>query len=81
MHIIQIGSQSNQSSQDMLHHHGADTSIIKKELTNLCDWSIESSSDTENYRINYLKSNTTLEDIEPLDYKPEGYTHIMRFYK
>jgi len=81
LRIIQIGSQSNQSSHDMLNHHGADTSIIKEGLTNLCDWSIESSSATENYRINYLKSDATLDDIEPLDYKPEGYTHIMRFYK
>ena len=81
LRIIQIGSQSNQSSHDMLNHHGADTSIIKEELANLCDWSIESSSATDNYRINYLKSDATLDDIEPLDYTPEGYTHIMRFYK
>ena len=81
LHITQIGSQSNQSSQDMLNHHGADTKIVKDNFTNLCDWSIESSSETENYRINYLKSDDSIDDIEVLDYKPKGYTHIMRFYK
>jgi len=52
---------------------------IKDNLTNLCDWSIESSFEDENYRVNYLKPSS-IKEIEKLEYKPQGFTHILRFY-
>jgi len=79
--IIQIGSQSNRSSKDMLNiADGGDSDEIKKALTHLCDWSIESSNEDENYRINYLRDDSVRE-VEILDDKPIGFTHIMRFYR
>ena len=81
LHIVQLGSQANRSAEEMLEIvSGGDSSIIKNSLVNLCDWSIESSHEDENYRINYLNS-LGYESIESLDYKPKGFTHIMRFYK
>jgi ankyrin repeat protein len=80
--IIQVGSQSNLTAEEMIHKGtGGDTSIIKENLQNLCDWSIESSKGEENYRINYLKSDNNIEQKQLLDYKPLGFTHILRFYK
>ncbi len=54
---------------------------IKEWLTNLCDWSIESSFEDKNYRVNYLRSDQNIAEIELLDYIPKGFTHILRFYK
>lgn len=54
---------------------------LAKSLKNLCDWSVESSCENEDYRVNYLRSNSKLSEIETLDYKPEGFTHILRFYR
>ena len=44
-----------------------------------CDWSIESDFEDTSYRVNYLKSSN-VKDIEKLEYKPSGFTHILRFY-
>jgi hypothetical protein len=53
---------------------------IKSCFTNLYDWSVESSYEIKGFRINYLKSNN-LKDTVELDYIPDGFTHILRFYK
>ena len=80
--IIQVGSEANLTAKEMLDKvSGGDTSIIKENLQNLCDWSIESSKGDENYRINYLKSDNSIDEVERLEYKPIGFTHILRFYK
>lgn len=82
LRIIQIGSKANRSSRDILNmSNGGDSLVLKETLINLCDWSIESSNGNENYRINFLKSDDITPDIEALSYTPEGFTHIMRFYK
>jgi len=78
--ITQIGSEANISSSKMLESiNGGDSSILKSNFTNLCDWSIETSNEDENYRINCLMS-VTVPEVEKLSYKPDGFTHIMRFY-
>jgi len=79
--ITHIGSEANRSIQEMITiSDGGDMASIKESLTNLCYWSVESSNEEENYRINYLK-NFDEKESEILDYKPEGFTHILRFYK
>ena len=81
LHITQIGSYANRSKEEMLNiADGGDSDEIKKSLQNLCDWSIESSYEEEHYRINYLKSSDS-QEVEVLDSKPDGFTHIMRFYR
>ena len=79
--ITQIGSFANRSAEDMDNiKEGGDTSMIKKDLTNLCDWSIESCHEDECYRVNYLSSQN-IQKIEKLTERPKGFTHILRFYK
>lgn len=79
--IIQEDSLSGKTAKDMLNIvNGGDFSIIKESLTNLCDFSIESSYEDENYRINYLSSMNE-NDIEILKDKPQGFTYMLRFYR
>ena len=81
LHITQIGSKANRSKKEMLKiSDGGDMATIKESLKNLCDWSIESSDEKEAYRVNYLKSDN-IEDSVTLENTPDGFTHIMRFYK
>ena len=39
-----------------------------------------SNFEDEYFRVNFLHSNN-IKDIEILDAKPKGFTHILRFYK
>ncbi|TKI69032.1 hypothetical protein FCU45_08715 [Sulfurimonas crateris] len=80
--ITQIDSCSSYKAKGLYDRANiaGDISEIKKALTNLCDWSIESSCEGENFRVNFLHSNN-VKDIEPLEIKPVGFTHILRFYK
>ncbi len=79
--IIQIDSYADRNSKDMLAEvENGDFQGIKESLTNLCDWSIESSYENENYRINYLRSDRSIDEIEILGQKPIGFTYILRFY-
>jgi hypothetical protein len=79
--ITQIGSYANKNGQDLLKEaNDGDFADIKDSLKNLCDWSVESSFEEENFRVNYLYSNN-VKEIEAPDTKPKGFTHILRFYK
>ena len=79
--ITQINSASGCSAKVMLEEiKDGHFTGIKENLTNLCDWSIESSHDGVNYKVNYLKSNNTKDIEDNLEYKPEGFTHVLRFY-
>uniref|UniRef100_UPI004047B8CD ankyrin repeat domain-containing protein n=1 Tax=Aliarcobacter sp. TaxID=2321116 RepID=UPI004047B8CD len=79
--IIQIDSFANKNANDMFEEvNNGDFADIKESLKNLCDWSIESSFEDENFRVNFLHSNN-VNDIESLETKPLGFTHILRFYK
>ncbi|WP_121628764.1 hypothetical protein [Poseidonibacter antarcticus] len=78
--IMQLGAQAGSDAYVMLEEvQNGDFAGIKENLNNLCDWSIESSYEDKNYRVNYLTSNTS-QNIEELNYKPNGFTHILRFY-
>jgi len=75
--ITQHGSCSYKSSEDMLRAvEGGDLNILKENLTNLCEWSIEDSYEDEGFRVNCFS-----DEIELLDKTPDGFTHILRFYK
>lgn len=79
--IKHIGSTSGKTSNELLNRkYEGDFGSIFKELCSLCDWSIETICIDGSYRLNYLKSND-INDIEKLDYKLDGFTHILRFYK
>lgn len=78
--ITQHGSFANINALQLLEKsNGGNFSSIKRTLKNLCDWSVESCYNDECFRVNILKSSN-IKDIEQLDYKVQGFTHIMRFY-
>ena len=80
LHIVQNGSESGSGGDVMVKEiANGDFQTIKENLTNLCDWSIESSFEESHYRVNYLTSGSR-KDIETLKEKPKGFTHILRFY-
>ncbi|RAX51646.1 hypothetical protein CCY99_08790 [Helicobacter sp. 16-1353] len=77
----QLESKCNKGSKEMLKEiKDGDFEDIKKRLFSLCDWSIEAKCSDGNFRINYLKSDNE-KDIDKLPDAPEGFTHILRFYK
>jgi len=79
--IIQLNSQTGRDSKDMLDEvNNGDFKILKESFKNLCDWSIESSYEDNHYRINYLKDLTT-QEIEAVEEAPQGFRHILRFYR
>ncbi len=79
--IIQLNSFANRSAKEMLDEvNDGDFKMLKENLTNLCDWSIESSYEQESYRVNYLRSSN-IQEIEKLNFSVDGFTHILRFYK
>ncbi len=53
---------------------------IKKFLFSLCDWSIEAEFLDGNFRVEYLSENQAVKVVE-LKEKPQGFRHILRFYK
>ncbi len=80
--IVQVGSMAQLDDEELLNEvEDGDFLDIKKALTNLCDWSVESSFDEKSYRVNYLKSDRSLPDTELSAHKIVGFTHILRFYK
>lgn len=79
--IIQLKSEPGKTSKELLKRKYEGTfGTIANELCSLCDWSVAANCVDGNYKINYLKSND-IEDIEPIDCQPKGFTHILRFYK
>jgi hypothetical protein len=81
IHIIQKDSNANIGPKELLEEiNSGNFATIKSNFINLCDWSVESSYNAKGFRINYLK-NSNIQDIEELDYIPDGFTHILKFYK
>ena len=80
--ITQLDSNSSRSAAELLERskESGDILEIKESLTNLCDWSVESSYEDEYFRINFLHSNNVKEIVQPKK-QPKGFTHILRFYK
>ena len=79
--ITQIGSVADKNVKTLLEDvNDGDFADIKKALTNLCDWSVESICEDGSFRINYLHSNN-VKDIEQLETEVKGFTHILRFYR
>ena len=79
--ITQRDSFSHCDAQGLLDEaKDGDFAEIKQNLKNLCDWSVESSFGENAFRVNYLYSNN-VKEIEPLSEKPQGFTHVLRFYK
>ncbi len=80
LRITQHNSFSGKSATKLLKKiNSGDFASIKENLKNLCDWSIESYHNEVSYRVNFLKSSNK-DDIENLKQKPQGFTHVMRFY-
>lgn len=79
--IMQIGSTSRSDAANLLAEvQDGDFADIQENLKNLCDWSIESSFEEENFRVNFLRSNN-VKEIQNLQDRPKGFTHILRFYR
>jgi len=79
--ITQLNSSSNRSAKEMIKEvDDGDFKIIKENLTNLCDWSIETNYEQGSYRVNYLRMSN-IHEIEKTSNRVDGFTHILRFYK
>ena len=79
--IEQRGSTVNKNSEEMKKEiDNGDFEDIKKYLFSLCDWSIESKFLDGNFRVEYLSENQAVKVVE-LKEKPQGFRHILRFYK
>jgi len=81
--IIHPYSHSIASSETLKEAiNGGNFSTIYKNLTSVCDWSIETvCQDKKGYRIDYLDSENDTVKLTCSDGTPEGFTHILRFYK
>jgi len=79
--IEQRGSTVNKNSEEMKKEiDNGDFEDIKKYLFSLCDWSIEAEFLDGNFRVEYLSENQSVKVLE-LKEKPQGFRHILRFYK
>jgi hypothetical protein len=77
--IIHLDSFPNRSAKDMSKEiNDGDFKMIKENLQNLCDWSIESNYADKAYRVNYFDEKNKTEELED---KCLGFTHVLRFYK
>jgi hypothetical protein len=75
--ITQIGSSANRTKEDMEKiSNGGDMAEIKRNLKNLCDWSVETSYNDKSYRLDYLGHIDNNIEIES-----RGFTHRLRFYR
>ena len=78
---MQLGSTSRSDATNLLAEvEDGDFADIQENLKNLCDWSIESSFEEANFRVNFLRSNN-VKEIQNLQDRPKGFTHILRFYR
>lgn len=80
LHIIHVNSHSNRSADELLQRIKLQKgdSDLAKQLKNLCDWSIESMYDNEAFKIDCFEEEVIPNETQT---KPQGYTHILRFYK
>jgi len=79
--IEQRGSTVNKNSEEMKKEiDNGDFEDIKKYLFSLCDWIIEAEFLDGNFRVEYLSENQSVKVLE-LKEKPQGFRHILRFYK
>lgn len=80
IYIIHVNSPSKLSSKELYKRKNkGDFGSICNTLSPICDWSVEAFCKDENFKINFIKSNNE-DDIEKLSQKPQGFTHILRFY-
>lgn len=79
--IVHVGSVPEKESSELLKEtNDGDFEAIRNSLCSLCDWFIETKCPDGNYRLYYLKPEGS-PDFEKLDNEPDGFTHILRFYK
>lgn len=80
--IIQIGSYASKTSREMMYEtENGGFHDIKMYFTSLCDWSVEACCKDGNYRIDYLSIHNAETEVKPIEYIPNGFTYILRFYK
>lgn len=80
IYITHVGSYSNSTANNiLLEVENGDFVDIKENFNNLCDWSVQNSYEDKNYQVNYLKSGNEKKK-EFFEEKPQGFTHILRFY-
>ena len=78
--IIHIKSKCSKNSFNPDLIGGDLKAIAEKSFNKICNWSIEATFADGNKRINILSDNKNLNEIEDIDYEPEGFTHILYFY-
>ncbi len=80
--IIQKGSEVSKTCDEMKKEiENGSFQDIKNHFTSLCDWRIEAKFTDGNFRVDYLTMDTENSKPKQLDFKPEGFTHKLRFYK
>lgn len=80
LHITHLNSSSNRLAKDLLEEtNDGHFKGIQEYLKNLCDWRVEDSYKNKGFRVDYLKSKNI--PNEQLSYIPNGFTHILTFYR
>lgn len=81
INIIQMGSVSHRSMGDpkLIGATGGDFSSLKKDLRNICDWSVLVHADHKYWEISYLSSFSGKKHVNEIEYC-EGFTHRLTFY-
>lgn len=80
--IIQVNSSISKTKEIMEKEvESGDFQSIKKYFTSLCDWSIEAKNKNESFSVSYLSTDSENLGVYSLGLEPEGFTHILRFYK
>jgi hypothetical protein len=83
--ICQLNSKCNRSIEDpkIVSPTGGDFSTLIKNLLNLADFSVIGEfRDGAKYKVNYLSSNSEVENVEKLEhnYPCNGFTYLIKFY-
>ena len=79
LHIVHFGSDSDRNGEDLLKRINSkgDSVELKNKLLNLCDWHIEANHKEDAFRIDCFSND---ESPKKPTNKPEGFTHILKFY-
>ena len=79
LHIVHFGSDSDRNGEDLLKRINSkgDSVELKNKLLNLCDWYIEANYKEDAFRIDCFSND---ESTKKPTNKPEGFTHILKFY-
>lgn len=84
--LLQLDSYPSKDLKDMRQQLDSKTSkgglgSIRNNLNGNCNYAIETRLDEKDVRFNILDDSEAKKEVEELDYKAEGFKHILTFFK